>query len=202
MAEGFDVLQSTVFLTAVSAIIIFVISIVKGLVGRTSWGCKLPGEVWIGVSIVFGMLIAVLANFNAIESVLGASPDGSGSIPLVLSQGLGGKLLTGLLVGLQTKVVYSVSTPIAAKLKSVKEENRVKTEIAKNEGVAISSAPVCVPTPIAVSNPVIVAETKILPDPNTVKEIAIGKTITNQGVAYVILDGVAYKYQPATEGET
>jgi hypothetical protein len=190
---GFDVLANTVFLTVVSAIIIFIISFIKGILARTSWGPNIPGEVWILVSVAFGVLIAVLANYNAIEQVLGSSPDVS-VVPAFFQTGIGGQLTTGVLVGLQTKVVYAVSTPIAAVLKSTKEKAKVETAVATGTcGPSTDSLPAI---PLSVSTLPVVN----LPNSNIVKEIAVAKAVSKGSIAYVILDGVAYKYQP-TEGE-
>lgn len=181
---GFDVLVSSVFLTAISAIIIFVISFIKGIVARTEWGPKIPGEVWIAVSVLFGIVIAVLANYNAINQVMGASPEAS-LIPSFFQQGIGGNLTTGVLIGLQTKVVYAVSTPIAAVLKAKKEEAKVVTATAM--GACDTTSPVTTPAPIipSIQEPQKIAEKEY--------EIAVARLPKTDGVAYILLDGVAYK---------
>jgi hypothetical protein len=130
--EGFTFLDNIEVAGIIIAVIVAIIQFIKKLLEQTNWGWvrRLPGEAWFGISIGLGIAASFLFNYNAIQEAVGNAL----VVPDVLA-----KVATGIGMGLSSKAVHAVATPIGAKLKEVKEAATVNTEV-------LQSGPVC-PTP-------------------------------------------------------
>lgn len=74
------------------------------------WVQKIPGEVWVGLSIALGIIAAILLKVNAVDSLI----QNSG----VVVDGIKGYIATGFLIGTSSNVVQEVVKPIGKKLKT------------------------------------------------------------------------------------
>lgn len=138
--DGLNLFDNIAVAGIIIGVIVVVIQWVKQLLEKTSWVWvrKMPGEVWFLVSVVLGIAASLILNYNAISEATG----GAIAIPSTL-----GKVATGIGMGLSSKVTHAVATPIAAKLKEVKEVAKINTETLGNG--CVTGTPVVSPVPIA-----------------------------------------------------
>lgn len=156
--DGLDLLENVAFVGTVSSAIVFVIQFIKNLFQRASWKwCqKIPSEVWVILSVAMGIAAALAMNYDALTEAFG---------PTVPVTGTLAEVATGTLIGVSSKVVHAVATPIGAKLKEVKENALLQTESSSGESGCVTGATVVAPTSfISKDKVLLVKSTTVDPD--------------------------------------
>lgn len=177
--DGLDLLENVAFVGTVSSAIVFVIQFIKNLFQRASWKwCqKIPSEVWVILSVAMGIAAALAMNYDALTEAFG---------PTVPVTGTLAEVATGTLIGVSSKVVHAVATPIGAKLKEVKEGALLQTESLNKPSecsTGVTEAP-----PIDVT-----------PVPPTNKDEVLLVKLSSVNPDIVIVNGAIYKVE---QGET
>lgn len=177
--EGLTLFENIQLASLIIGAIVAIIQFVKAMLEKTDWQWvrKMPGEVWFGVSILMGVVAALLLNYNALQEAIGTSLPISDKLATVA---------TGIGMGLSSKVVHAVATPIGAKLKEIKETAKVNSELLQT--------PVVCPPDISGSTVVSPSVMPITPAAPVEPEVILLKT-TESNPDYVLIDEKVYKRQ-------
>lgn len=173
--DGTTLLENVAFVGVIGGGISFVIQFIKTLLAKLPWKwCqKIPGEVWIALSVVFGIAVTIMINYNALTEAFGSQIPVSGTLA---------EVITGTLIGASSKVVHAVATPIGAKLKTAKEEAIKAEEVVLQVEEPVT--PMNTPTEALVEVPQYIANDEVL----------LMKYTTNNPDC-VIVNGVLYKLE-------
>jgi hypothetical protein len=104
-----SVLSDAAIIASVATGIFTVIEFIKGLFNRASWGKKIPGEIWFGLSLAMAIGVGVAVYWDD-----WFGPDAT------VSSGIAAGAYS-LLAGAGSKLINAVSGPAGAKLKAAKE---------------------------------------------------------------------------------
>lgn len=164
------ILQDASIIASVSTAIFFVIDFIKKLYQKLPWGWakKTPPEVWFALSILFGIVVAILVYW---DNFFGAGATLAGGIS---------SAVYGLVSGAGSKLINAVASSAGAKLKVSKLEATAKVETIPTEILA-SDIPMGV-----VEAPIYQEEPPKEPKVEVVKKLMVAGD-------YVIIDGSIYK---------
>jgi hypothetical protein len=180
------ILQDAGIIASVSTAIFFVIDFVKRVYYKLPWGWvqKTPGEVWFALSILFGVMVAILVYWDNFFGSAATVSDGLSST------------VYGLVSGAGSKFIHAVSSSAGAKLKATKEEAKAKIEKPSETVLGEAADATCVPPTVTEA-----ATPTVQEQIDNVKEkidkklnaptVEVVKKVTPEG-DYVIVDGKVY----------
>jgi hypothetical protein len=169
------VLQDGALIAGVSTAIFVVIDFLKRIYYKLPWGWiqKTPGEVWFALSIILGLLVALVVLWPTLTSGEGGIVDKATTA------------IYGVVFGGGSKLINSVFSSAGAKLKASKVANTAKAETPVQAEVPVFPD---VETSVVQETPTTVTETIFANKP----AVAFAKEINNTSIDYVIIDGTLY----------
>lgn len=202
--EFLDAIANIGVSAAIGSVIAFIIQIIKVLLQKLpwKWAQSIPSTVWIVISVLMGIGIAVYMNYNVLDEVI------KENLPIPEFAKV---VITGIGIGGSSKVVYDVAAPVGAKLTAVRKESEIKTtelntKLATTQQAepilaattatttaATTAATTEVVTPIEISQETTIDDktTSNIEDKNTPKVFLVKQISTKAD--FVIIDGKIYK---------
>jgi hypothetical protein len=121
-------LQDTALIAGVSTAIFVVLDLIKRIYYKLPWRWiqKTPGEVWFALSIIFGLLVALLVLWPTLTSGEGSLLDKTTAA------------IYGVVFGGGSKLMNAIFSSGGAKLKASKVEAQAKLEVPKIEKASVS----------------------------------------------------------------